>query len=158
MAMTLREILKSAGEVALTLRSGVVFRGHLGNSAEDLVQLIGEEGERHFLVATEIAAVTITHAIQAAPSPTTSAKVEYIWHVGEAERLSQAAAQKMLNAITEALRALGPDVESEIHTIQLFSGQAGRFRVTDGVLEAGFSDDEDPPPVRELQSLLAAIL
>ena len=162
MGLTLREVLKAAGEVTLTLRSGAVFRGQLGNSGDDLIELLGEQGERHFLLASEIAAVTVYRTAVPQESNVAAtrlrADVDYVWQGDDASVASQIAAQKMLHAISEALRALGPGVESEIRTIRLFSGQSGRFRVTGGVLEAGFIEDEDPPPVRELQSLLAAIL
>lgn len=152
MALTLREILKSSGDVTLTLRSGTAFHGRLGTTTGDLVELQDDQGQRHYLVASEIAAVTIAAlSIAHTPAPITQAKVE---HIGDQTE----GAHRMLSAVTEALRALGPTAEAEIHTIRLFEGQSGRFRVTDGVLEAGYLDDEDPPSARELQSLLAAIL
>lgn len=90
--------------------------------------------------------------------------VEFTWPASGAGAAEIEAAWAMIEAVGQALRELSQDayqqqqIEAQIQQIRICAGQGGRFRLQDGVLEAGFVAGELPPPAGELHSLLAMIL
>lgn len=179
--MTQREIIsKCIGTqtVTLTMRSGVIFRGvPISLEAEQVrLQLAGDDSA--WILLSEIAALTLHEKqAEAQQAPKTESEfreqavelyermpLEFTW-ASEPPRPSELkTAWEMFGSIAESLRALSVDaymrneIESQIQLIRLVSSGAGRFRISGGVLEAGFIENEPVLAPRELQSLLAAIL
>lgn len=179
--MTQREIIANCiGKqvVTLTLSSGAVFRGMPVVLEDDQVALKLSGDDCAWVLLSEIAAVTL-HLQQshASNAPKTESEfreqaeelyervpLEFAW-ASESPRPNELkTAWEMFGSIAESLRALSVDaymrneIESQIQLIRLVSSGAGRFRISGGVLEAGFIENEPVLAPRELQSLLAAIL
>lgn len=179
--MTQREIIEKCigtQTVTLTMRSGVIFRGvPISLEAEQVrLQLAGDDSA--WILLSEIAALTLHEKqAEAQHAPKTESEfreqavelyermaLEFTW-ASEPPRPSELkTAWEMFGSIAESLRALSVDaymrneIESQIQLIRLVSSGAGRFRISGGVLEAGFIENEPVLAPRELQSLLAAIL
>ena len=179
--MKQRELLTSCTgkkPVTLTLRSGATFRGMPVAVEEEQVALELSDDDCVWILWSEIAAVTLHEkrpVAQNAPQTESEFRqkamalyarvpLEFSWNVEPPRASEVQTAWEMFVSITESLRALSVDaymrqeIEGQIQLIRLVSSEAGRFRIADGVLEAGFIENEAVLPTRELQSLLAAIL
>lgn len=179
--MTQRELLANCAgrqDVTLTLRSGAIFRGMPVALEEEQVALDLPGDDCVWVLLSEIAAVTLHEqrsATQNAPQTESEFRqqavelyarvpLEFAWAVEPPRASEVQTAWEMFGSIAESLRALSADaymrneIEGQIQLIRLVSSGAGRFRIADGVLEAGFIENEAVLPARELQSLLAAIL
>lgn len=90
--------------------------------------------------------------------------IEFVWSEAGAAEPDIQAAWQMLEAVCAALEELAKityhhgEVERQVRRIRICAEAGGRFRLEDGVLEAGFVSGEEPPPSGELQSLLTVIL
>jgi hypothetical protein len=164
-------------ELTLVLRNGREFRGHaLGiESGTWALRLAGRDEDCLYLPEGEVSGVIVHVAVsqpvlkpapQSVPQPAPEwppsaaggrpVHVEWQGETPTTEEVVSASAT--LESILEALASLPGEQTGAIASIHLLSAQAGRFRVVNGALEAGFVEGVAPPSSRELMSLLALIL
>jgi len=169
--------IRAGREVSFTLRGGVVLRGLPVQQQEGEVELAHSNGDRSWLLVSEMIAATVHDAAPEEAYPRSEAEVrqwvlaldarlelDFRWRGMEAEDWELRQSWACCQQVIEALRGLSAEpqmrriVESSVRGLRLSSADLGRFAVSDGFLEIGFGEDFALPPVRELQSLLAAIL
>jgi hypothetical protein len=156
--MSLRKILERGGELTLILKSGTTLSGTSQPLQGDLLQL-----DNTYILIDEIAAVTLNGPTGIRTEAELRQRfgqtpVEILWAEPTPTNESLNAALQWFESIHGALSGLEPALANQVQLLRLIESQLGRFAINGNTLEAGFAPDIPAPPIRELQSLLAAIL